>query len=146
MNTNLPKEINTKQIWIGAITNEALHDLEYSYFILKVCVLCSLAMSKVRDSACIPQWTWKHQALRCIPNPASVKQRSPKLLMRWSLSVLSAVGTFQGLLIYSAHRFMAEISGKSDLIRLWLGSKAWDHALEQMTWINSCRRRKYLMG
>lgn len=37
-------------------------------------------------------------------------------------------------------RFMAEISGKADLIRLWLGSKAWDHTLEQMTWINSCRR------
>lgn len=81
-----------------------------------------------------------------VTNPASVKQRRQSCW--WGVVCLFSAlwGLPRGFSSTMHTRFMAEISGKADLIRLWLGSKAWDHALEQMTWINSCRRGTHLMG
>lgn len=58
-----------------------------------------------------------------VPNPASVKQHSSKLLMRWNLSVLSSVGTFQGLLIYNAHKVYGRGKWQSKFNQVMSGIK-----------------------
>lgn len=80
------------------------------------CPMLGIQLAYLNEPGSIKLWDG-------VPNPASMKPRSPKLLMRWSLTVLSSVGTFQGLLIYKAHEVYGRNKWQSRFDQVMAGIK-----------------------